>query len=603
MSRQPSSDDNAISVQIESTPTVTHSPSQHSTTTTTTTTTTTRTTTKTSNPKPTVRITEPKEQQIKKSTTASGFPNEKSQSPTGNTNVGGDKEEIIEDSKENEELGEPLEAENGDPEKSEAPQHDTWTDWAHMHRPDRHLFPYRSVRENWHAARTFLRRFFFLFLIIPAWVVPNVLEAKLPHGAAGGEGNTTEVSHVALQSAGLKFVMLAESGEAEHGADLRPGQLWAVFLLNLLVMVHLSKAAGAALEELVPRFGSRVIGVVDAMTSSSVELAVASFALKEGLVVVVQAAMLGAILNNLLMMLGIAMVIGGLKNHQQKLKKETTRTSVNILMLTCIAYIIPLALDGTLESLYQNLEPATTDQLTLQLQQKDVREKVDKDILTLSKCMSIILLLIYVACLAYQYHHRTFMITPESKHEGKHTVERRYTHFWFAAFAYIVTMAAEIYSAKLLVHAVEGLGRAHHLNDSFVGFVLLPIVLIADLQEEVVSFKESYEDRLDKAVALMVGSCMQIALLVTPILVILGWILKVPMTLKFSLLEVIILVTSVLLINYLLADHESNWLEGTILLAVFLMCAIAFYYDDSHKDVGPDGGTTLSGETDPLLVH
>ncbi|KAF9368692.1 hypothetical protein BGX21_006420, partial [Mortierella sp. AD011] len=281
---------------------------------------------------------------------------------------------------------------------------------------------------------------------------------------------------------------------------------------------------------------------------------------------------------------------------------ETTRTSVNILMLTCIAYVIPITLDTTLESLYQDQKPATTDQILLNQQHIEVREEVDKNILILSKCMSIILLLIYCACLAYQYHHRQFMITPETKHEGKHTVEKRYTHFWFAAFAYAITMAAEIYSAKLLVHAVEQLGKLHHLNDSFVGFVLLPIVLIADLQEEVVSFKESYEDRLDKAVALMVGSCMQIALLVTPILVILGWIMNVPMTFKFSLLEVVILVSTVLMINYLLADHETNWIEGVILLALFLMCAIAFFYDDSHAELESEG-TSISGETDHLLVR
>ncbi|KAI8605890.1 hypothetical protein EDD21DRAFT_362477 [Dissophora ornata] len=306
--------------------------------------------------------------------------------------------------------------------------------------------------------------------------------------------------------------------------------------------------------------------------------------------------MLGAILNNLLLMMGFAIMIGGFRNHQQSLKKETTQTSVNILMITCIAYVIPIGLDLGLTSAYTDIQPVVTDPLLLLAQTEEIRTTVDGHILQLSKVMSVVLLGVYFACLSYQYHHRTFMVTPEAKHQGAHTLERRYTHFWFAALAYLVAMGAQIYSASLLVHAVEHLGKLHNLNDSFVGFVLLPIVLIADLQEEVIAIRESFDNRLDKAVALMIGSCMQIALLVTPILVILGWIMDVPMTFRFTIMEVVILAASVLIINYLISDHETNWLEGALLLAVFMMCAIAFYYyDNSHLETASGEGTTLDG--------
>ncbi|KAF9169143.1 hypothetical protein BGX21_010386, partial [Mortierella sp. AD011] len=253
MSQQPSGDNDTVAVQIEPLP---QSPTQLSPTTTPTTTTATKKSGHKHKRKSTVRIADPKDGQTKESTTASGFPNEKA----------GDKEEITEESKEGEDSEEEEEGEedNGlgevikeeeDPEEK-AMKKETWTDWAHMHRPDRHLFPYRSVRENWHAMKTFLRRFFLILLIIPAWIVPNVLEnqAKAAAAAAEGEGHTTEASHVALRYSGMKYVMLSSS--EEEGPELTKGQYWAIFLLNLLVMVHLSKAAGAALEELVPRFGS-----------------------------------------------------------------------------------------------------------------------------------------------------------------------------------------------------------------------------------------------------------------------------------------------------------------------------------------------------------
>ncbi|KAF9103782.1 hypothetical protein BGX29_002918 [Mortierella sp. GBA35] len=484
-------------------------------------------------------------------------------------------------------------------------EHRTWTERMHGHRPDRHLFPYRSAKENYRAARTFLRRFFFLLLIVPAWVLPNVMMNKAKHELELSHNNsngTTSGAHGGNFTGTTPFVVLsgAGGGDGGHGPELSKAVNIATFILNMLVMMHLGKAAGAALEELVPKFGASVVSVFDAMTSSTVELAVAAFALRKGLIEVVQAAMLGAILNNLLLMLGIAIFVGGIYNHQQELKKETTQASVNILLLTSIAYVVPVALDRHLMNARSFILPPKTDSTYMALY-TEVKMTVDADILKLSKIMAILLLLIYVACLLYQWHSRTFMVTPEAKHEGPHTVDHRHTHFWFAGVAYVLLLAAQIYSANLLVHAVEGFGRQYHLNDSFVGFVLLPIVLVADLQEEVIAVRESRSNRLDRAVALMVGSCMQIALLVTPILVLLGWILDEPMTFRFSVMEVVILAGSVILVNYLIADHETNWIEGIMLISLFLMCAFAFYYIPPQtigkgiETIGDEGGVLAPG--------
>ncbi|KAF9580439.1 hypothetical protein BGW38_002919 [Lunasporangiospora selenospora] len=483
--------------------------------------------------------------------------------------------------------------ENTLPENDHQDHVPTWTERMHGQRPDRHLFPYRSTKENMRAVRTFFRRFFLILLIIPAWVLPNVLTAKMLKEQAeegGGHG-----------------------GGGAHGPELSKGVNLAIFFLNMLAMMHLGKAAGAALEELVPRFGISIVSVFDAMTSSSIELAVAAFALKNGLIVVVQAAMLGAILNNLLLILGIAITVGGAFHSKQRLNKETTNTSINILLLTTLAYVVPIALELTLTNIHRqqagihdssrstHLSPEAA--ALLKAQELGIRQRVDADILQLSKIMSFILLIVYGTCLYFQYKSRTFIVTPEGKHEGAHTVDRRYTHFWFAGLAYAGTMAAQIYSAKWLVHAVESLGRQFHLNDSFVGFVLLPIMLVADLQEEVIAIRESRSNRLDKTVALMVGSCMQISLLVTPILVLLGWILDEPMTLRFTVLEVAILAGSVTIVNNLITDNETNWLEGCLLLAMFMMCAIAFYYDVAHLNVLPGEGSTVGGDNGSVGGH
>ncbi|KAG0328000.1 hypothetical protein BG004_002637 [Podila humilis] len=363
------------------------------------------------------------------------------------------------------------------------------------------------------------------------------------------------------------------------------------------------------MEELVPKLGAPIVSVFDAMTSSSVELSVAAFALVKGLVRVVQAAMLGAILNNLLLMMGLSFTVGGLYHRDQPIQAETTQTGMNLLMIVCISYVIPVSLDRTFTDLRLQSMAATNNQTEFLGQIRDIHEIVNNDMLNISKIMAIILLAVYGCCLLFQYDSRSFMVTPEAKHSDEFTVHKRNVHYWFAGWAYAVALGAQIYSANLLVHSVEELGKQFELNDSFVGFILLPIVLIADLQEEVIAIKESRANRLDRSIALMIGSCMQISLLVTPLLVLLGWIIGQPMTFRFSLMEVVILAGSVLIVNYLIQDNSTNWLEGCMLLAAFFMCAIAFYYDVSKFEIeaGSEGvghgGTSGAGGSERAGGH
>ncbi|KAF9943342.1 hypothetical protein BGZ67_000021 [Mortierella alpina] len=450
--------------------------------------------------------------------------------------------------------------------------HRTLDQFIHGNRPDRNLFPYRNTKDNLHAMRTFFRRFFLVLLIIPGWVIPYVITAQMKH-----EKELKDKSHLKARGGGEDMMMSKTVNVA-------------VFILNMFAMMHLGKAAGACLEELVPKLGMRVVSIFDAMTSSSVELAVAAFALMKGLVRVVQAAMLGAILNNLLLMMGITFVVGGYYHQQQPIQADTSQTGMNLLMIVCISYVIPVALDATFTEFQEALIPLNLTPTKLLEAKAAARAFVDHDILTISKVMAIIMLILYGCCLLFQYSSEHFMVTPEAKHAEEHTLHRRNTHYWFAGFAYCVMLGAQIYSANLLVHAVEALGKQFHLNDSFVGFVLLPIVLISDLQEEVIAIKESKNNRLDRSVALMIGSCMQISLLVTPLLILLGWIIDEPMTFRFSLMEAVILAGSVLMVNYLIQDNETNWLEGGLLLAAFFMCAMAFYYDVSTFHAPGGGG-------------
>ncbi|KAG0242070.1 hypothetical protein BGW41_004886 [Actinomortierella wolfii] len=409
-------------------------------------------------------------------------------------------------------------------------------DRLHGNRPDRHLFPYRSSKENWHAVRTFFRRFFLILLVFPAYLIPYIMTKK---AIAEAEAKGGDDGH---------------GGDGAHGPELSKCTNLFIFIFNMLCMMHLGKAAGACLEELVPKFGAHVVSVFDAMTSSTVEMAVAAFALKKGLIRVVQAAMLGAILNNLLLILGITIVVGGYYHKEQELQPDTTQTGMNILMLATISFVVPVTLSSSLMERRKQLLSPHLEGTELIDALRQVRYSVDHDILTLSKILAIILLFIYAACLSYQYMNRHFLVTPEDKHTEEYTVHHRHTHYWFAGLAYVVVLGFQIYSANLLVHAVEALGRQYHLNDAFVGFILLPIVLI------------------------------------------LGWIIGEPMNFRFTIMESTILVASVLLVNYLIQDSKTNYLEGVLLLASFLLAAIAFYYDKEPFTI-LDAGHSIGGDS------
>ncbi|KAG0005993.1 hypothetical protein BGZ79_010641 [Entomortierella chlamydospora] len=433
------------------------------------------------------------------------------------------------------------------------------------------LFPYKTRKQNWNALVYFLKNFFFVLLIIPGWVIPIVLTARAEHQL-----------EIQQQSEGSGEGAGAAAEGVEPEVILSKWVNALVFVLNLLAMTHLGKAAGACLEELIPKLGIPLVSVFDVLTSSSVELAVAAFALANGMVRVVQAAMLGAILNNLLLIMGVSLCVGGCMNkngRQQKIQPETSQTGMNLLMIVSISYVIPVALEYTLTDLRTATLPNTLNATALAHETEVIKEIVDQQIWTISRIMALVLLILYGLCLLFQYRLQHFLVKPEAGHAEEHLIPERHVRYWFAGWGYAVMLAAQIYSSKQLVHSVESLGKQFELNDSFVGFILLPIVLVSDLQEEVNAIRGGYANKLDHTVASMIGSCMQIALLVTPLLVLLGWAIDVHLTLKFTVLEASILAGSVLIVNYLIQDNETNWLEGSMLLVAFFMCVMAFYYD------------------------
>jgi len=138
----------------------------------------------------------------------------------------------------------------------------------------------------------------------------------------------------------------------------------------------------------------------------------------------------------------------------------------------------------------------------------------------------------------------------------------------------IVTILVGICS-EYLVGSIEGVTVSWGISKSFVGLIILPIV--GNAAEHLTAVSVAYKNKMDLAIGVAIGSSQQIALMVTPLLVILGWIINQEMTLYFAPFETAVLFICVIVVNALIGDGESNWLEGVMLMAVYIICAIAFY--------------------------
>jgi len=153
-----------------------------------------------------------------------------------------------------------------------------------------------------------------------------------------------------------------------------------------------------------------------------------------------------------------------------------------------------------------------------------------------------------------------------------------------ATFVLVAVTVLVAVCAEYLVDSIDALVETAHISKTFVGLVLLPIV--GNAAEHVTAIVVALKDKMDLALGVAIGSSMQIALLVTPFLVILGWIINQPMTLHFEIFETVVFFLSVLVVTYVVQDGKSNYLEGAMLLGLYLIIAVAFLvYPDDAVDV------------------
>ncbi|GBB83442.1 hypothetical protein RclHR1_10170004 [Rhizophagus clarus] len=332
-----------------------------------------------------------------------------------------------------------------------------------------------------------------------------------------------------------------------------------VFILNFLAIIPLAKLLDFATEDVSLRVGETIGGFLNATFGNAVELIVSVVALMEGEIRVVQASILGSIISNLLLILGMCFVAGGYYHSEQTFNQTAAQTTSSLMTLACIGLIIPAAFNFAVKSNF----PIIDDGIPI------------NGLLDLSRGTAIVLLIIYVLYLYFQLKTHSNLYQGEADDDDEPKLSLGVSLFLLASVTVIVS-----FSADYLVGSIEGIVQSSGLSKTFVGLILLPIV--GNAAEFVTAINAAMRNKMDLAVNVSAGSSMQIALFVTPFLVLLGWVVGQEMTLYFKSFETVVLFISILITNYLIQDGKSNWLEGVMLLATYVIISLAFlFYPDN----------------------
>jgi Ca2+:H+ antiporter len=328
-----------------------------------------------------------------------------------------------------------------------------------------------------------------------------------------------------------------------------------VFSASAIAIIPLSSVLGHATEELSARTGPTLGGLVNASLGNLAELIIAILALRAGLIDLVKASITGSIIGNLLLVLGAAQLAGGLKYRTQKFNSHFARTSISLLVIAAVGLIVP--------TLFLAAHPDPTRAAT---------EKV-------SEWVAGFLLAGYGLFLLYSMgtHKSAFdALEAETYDEAPPEDEAPPWSLQRTLIVLVAVAAAIGWMSELLVGATEVTVHALGLSNVFVGLILIPI--IGNAAEHSSAVLMARKNRMDLAASIAIGSSVQVALFVAPVLVFIGMILGHPMDLAFGTFEVASVTLAVWITSATVIDAESNWLEGAFLLLVYGVLAVAFFY-------------------------
>ncbi|MBA2585820.1 MAG: calcium/proton exchanger [Chthoniobacterales bacterium] len=331
------------------------------------------------------------------------------------------------------------------------------------------------------------------------------------------------------------------------------GNATALFICAALAIIPVAGWIGRGTEALAAQVGPGFGGLLSVTFGNAAELIIAGVALSQGLTGVVKASITGSIIGNILLVLGVSIFAGGMRYQEQRFNRTGARTSAISLSLAAIALIIPTVFHFAANASPTGWKPAMEQRLSL--------------------AIAIVLFVTYLCVLWFSLrtHQHHFRSTHADTHEPK-------AH-WSRGKATVVLLIATSCVALLsefLVGTIESIRTSLGVTEVFVGVIVVAIV--GNAAENSTAIIVALKNKMDLSVGIAIGSSLQIALFVAPVLVFLSYAFGRPMDLEFSLPEVFAVVASIYILFQISGDGETNWIEGIQLLSLYLILGILFFY-------------------------
>lgn len=319
-----------------------------------------------------------------------------------------------------------------------------------------------------------------------------------------------------------------------------------IFFLAALGVIPLAGLIGEGTEELALHTGPKVGGLLNATLGNAAELIITIFAINRGLLELVKASIVGSILGNLLLVMGLSLLLGGLKHGVQKFDRRTASMNAVLLIMALVALMVPSFFDAAIEG-----------DLVAEL--------------GLSEGVALVMIVLYGLSMLYAFTASGDGVTrePAEVHDAR----------WSVRTAVIVLLAATAGVALLsevLVGAVEHVTEELGLTQFFIGIIIIP--LVGNIAEHLVAVQVALKNKMELSLSVSIGSSLQIALFVAPVLVFISLLFGETLLLVFNTFELVALAATSFIAAFIALDGESNWLEGATLLAVYIILAIAFFY-------------------------
>lgn len=342
----------------------------------------------------------------------------------------------------------------------------------------------------------------------------------------------------------LVFIPMSIAADYFHWGTL------TIFFTSALGIVPLAIWLSTATEEVALATGPTIGGLLNAVFGNATELIIALVALRSGLVDIVKASITGTIVSNLLLVMGLSMFLGGLRFKEQEFAPVVARVNGSSMTVAVSAILLPAMVIFT----SQGVTDAAIGQLSI--------------------VTAVVLIVVYALTLLFSLKTHSYLYDVSQVDLEVEPSHKPNLVLWVSVL--VIATIGVAFESEIFVGVVEEATSGLGLTPLFTGVILLP--LVGGAAEYVTSVRVAMKNNMDLAVSVAMGSSLLVALLVAPILVLVGQAIGQPMDLNFNPFEVVAVIIAVVVANLISLDGRSNWLEGALLLATYAILGTAFYF-------------------------